>query len=383
MKKYLRLVCNVCDRQVDKLVDNTRVTPDRCTITLNCLGRLYPVEYRSDGQITASPEVGIVDWYPRGSSITSTAGIDPVELIDTSTGSLQQLVLALKLPSDPGPSSTAELTLEARSEVPKEFKQYTFRRDTTFSALSGVEDGAARKVLKFTAWGSNPDLVEVYLNGQKLEQGTGPDDFQVDDGTPSTPAPSNTIVFNTAISPDGTDQVDVIVSKLVPSPQTVLTFHRNQDDPNRLGLGAWENVSHLEVFDGTWQTHYLFTCDIASVSDLKKDSILYPVGTVNVDSAPVGLDAASFMLARRPYSKLDRYTDISVPLDTMGADRDYLKYSEVAGVLTLEVTKTSLQTYFPVAKVVKYNPENTLKTVSTGDAEQLTVDGKTVVGPDR
>jgi hypothetical protein len=89
------------------------------------------------------------------------------------------------------------------------------------------------------------------------------------------------------------------------------------------------------------------------------------------------------MLARRPYSKLDRYTDISVPLDAMGADRDYLKYSEVAGVLTLEVTKTSLQTYFPVAKVVKYNPENTLKTTSTGDAEQLTVDGKTVVGPDR
>ncbi len=380
MKKYLRLVCNVCNRQVDKLVDNTRVTPDKCTITLNCLGRLFPIEYRSDAQITTSVESGVVDWYPRGTTLT-TAGVQEAALVDTSTGSLQQLVLAVKLPADPG-NVHATVTLNARSDRPKEFKQYTFRREATFTTISGIEDGAEKKLLKFTAWGPDPDIVEVYLNGEKLEIGTDPENFQVDDGTPSTPAPSNTISFNSIISPVGVYPVDVIVSKAAAVPGINLVFERNQDDPNRLSLGAWENVSAIQFFEGAWENYYLFTCDIASTIALTKDSIVYPVGTILVDSTVVGLDAAKFLLAKKPFTQIDRYTNLSVPLDTLGADRDYLKYHSVDGVLTLEVTETSIESNFPVGKLIKFNPETTIKTPVEGD-EAIELDGTTVVGPDR
>lgn len=386
MKKYLRLTCNVCKRTTDKLVDNTRFAPDRCTITLRCQGRLFPVEYRSDAQITSAPQIGVTDWYPRGSVPTSSTGPAQQLFVDTSTGQFQQLVMGIALPFDPPPGSTATLTLQTRSETPRDFKSFVFRRDTEFSTLSGVEDGLSQKTLKFRVWGTEPDEVQVYLNGVLLQQGTGPGDYQLDDGTPTPPAPSNTIKFNTPILPVGTYQVEVIVAKAQPVTTRDLVFFRNQDDDARAGTGAWENVSHISRFEGSNRSYYLFTFDIKNNSTLTRNTVLFPVGTVFVDtgvvSQPVSTSDCFFAMSRKPHTKVDRYPDISVFLSDLDSTRDYLKYHEVNGVLSLEVTETALRQHFPPSTVVKFNPEATIKVQVAGEDEQLVVDGKLIVGPD-
>ncbi len=391
MKKYLRLSCTVCNRTIDKLVDNTRATPDRCTITLGCQGRLLPVEYRSDGQITPAPQAGVVDWSPRQTSVNTpvpTAQEAAPKLIDTGTGSLQQLVLGVRLNFNPPAGSTASLSLQERVEVPKSFKSFVFRRENEFSTISGVEDGISQKTLKFRVWGPEPDEVEVYLNGVKLQQGTGPNDYQVDDGSPTPPAPSNTIKFNTPILPVGTFQVEVIVSKATPVTLRTLTFNRNSDNDSRLSLGAWENVSHVERYDDIHGVHnfYLFTFDVKDNAVLARDTILFTFDTVFVNAPPVSLPVAPsdciFMLSREPHTKVDRYPDISVYLSELDATRDYLKYSVVDGVLSLSVTDTSIHTNFPPSVLHKFNPEPTVKVAVAGETEQIVVDGKLIVGPD-
>lgn len=388
MKKYLRFSCTVCKREVDKLVDNSRFVPDKCTITLSCQGRLVPVEYKSDGQITATPEIGVTDWYPRGSTLVQSTPISEPRLIDTSTGSFQQLVLAVKLSADPPSTSTAKLTLQTRAEAPKDFKSYVYRRETEFSTISGVEDGISKKTLKFKVWGTDPDEVSVYLNGVKLQEGTGPSDYQLDDGTPTPPAPSNTIKFNSPILPVGTFQVEVVVSKPQPAITRELTFNRNSDNEARLASGSWENVSHIERISSTGaaERFYLFTYDVKSNPDLTRNTILFPTGSVLVNTGSSSITASLadclFLLSRKPYTKVDRYPDISTRLSDLDASRDYLKYVEVNGVLSLMLTETSLFTHFPPSVVYKFNPENTIKVAVAGDEEQLVVDGKLIVGPD-
>lgn len=386
MKKYLRLTCNVCKRTTDRLVDNTRFAPDRCTITLRCQGRLLPVEYRSDGQITTAPQIGVTDWVPRGSTQQVATVVAEPRLLDTSTGVRQQLVLAVALPSEPPPGSTATLSLQVRAETSKDFKSYVYRRDTEFSTISGVEDGLSQKTLKFRVWGPDPDEVQVYLNGVKLIEGPGAGQYQLDDGSPTPPAPSNTIKFNEPILPDGTYQVEVIVSKAQPAVVQQLVFLRNTDNDARLDLGAWENVSYIERFDGSLRRFYLFTFDVLQNGVLTRDTILFPVGTVFVDtgagSFPIAPSDCFIALSRKPHTKVDRYPDISVYLDALNANTSYLKYHTVNGVLSLEVAETALSQFFPPSVVGKFNPESTIKVQVEGEEEQLVVDGKLIVGPD-
>lgn len=388
MKKYLRLACSVCKRTVDRQVDNTRFAPDKCNITLKCQGRLLPVEYRSDGQIATSPEIGITDWYPRGTQATATTDAVPASFIDTSTGELQQLVLAVRLDAEPATGSTVAVTMETLAETPKAYKSFVFQRSSEFSTISGVESGVSQKTLKFKTWGSEPDQVSVLLNGVKLQEGTGPQDYQVDDGSPNPPAPSNTIKFNSAVLPVGTFQVEVIVSKAVAAITQTVIFNRNADNESRLSLGAWENVSHIERFSDVagLQRFYLFTFDVKSNAVLSRDTILFPTGNVFLSSGAtsqiVSLSNCFFAMSRKPHLKVDRYPDISVYLSDLDPQRDYLKYAAVDGQLALSVTSTSLTTNFPPSSVVRFNPEGTIKVQVAGETEQIVVDGSVVVGPD-
>ena len=386
MKKYLRLVCTTCGRTIDKLVDNRHAVPDKCVITLKCQGRLTPLEYRSNSEISVAPAAGLTDWYPRNDVIASE--VAPIEevLINTSTGSTQQLVLALYLPSAPAASASARLNLNVRSDSPKDYQQFVFRFDTTFKTVSGVETSLEKKTLRFTGYGLDPDLVEVYVNGVKAERGTAADQYQINLGTPSTSAiPPNMVSFNKSISLSGTTQVDVIVSKVVALATRTLTFQKNANVPARQGTGAWENVESYDRFiGGVTKRFYLFTCDIKQTANIDINTILVPSGDVSVDgiATPVSQTDAYFMLARKPYSMLDRYPDTVVCLDTMSIDRDYLKFHLVGGIATLEIAETSVTSLYPPARLNKFVIEHTIKTPLAGATEQITVDGAVIVGPD-
>ena len=372
-KRYLRLTCTNCKREVDKLVDLTHYAPDQCTITLGCEGRLQPVEYRSSGGIAVAPEIGVKDWRPRGPAAYATGALSVTTeqaLVQLETGTLKQLVLAIYSPTEPASAAQHTLPMSITADAPKAYRQYIFRKEGSFTTISGIESGLEKKALRFVATGSNPDQVEVYVNGVKREQGAGAEDYQIYTSDVSA-APPNTILFNALLDSTGNTQVDVIVSKLALASSINLTFKRNKSDESRTSTGAWENISYVDKLEGdVWKRYYLFTLDLDDAS-IPLNSTVVPL-----------VSDAFFLLARQPYSQVDRYSNVAVLLSELSAERNFIKYFTEDGETTMRVTATAISTFFPLLRFGKFTVEKTLKAASLGAVEQLVVDGKIIIGPD-
>ena len=371
MKKYQRLTCTKCRRDIDKLVNITHYSPDSCTITQGCEGRLVPQEYRSSAGIAISPEVGITDWQfvsripgeDKHARATNPAlVVSP--LLNLATGSKNQIVVA-----SPVDGAVINLQFDGKADSPKAYRAYVFRKEGTFTTIAGVESGLEKKALRFNASGENPDVVEVYLNGVKQEPDT---DYIVADGSNSSAAPPNTIVFTETVDQPGIAQVDVIVSKEEVSATYVLEFKRHISDESRRGTGAYENVNSVSALinSNTWKTYYLYTLDLDLI-DVPLNTILIPKDS-----------EAMILLARRPYTQLDRYTTIVIPLEGMNQEVEYLKYYAVDGLPTLQATQESLLQIFPPLRLNKFTVERPITAATTGIEEQLVIDGKVITGPD-
>lgn len=373
MKKYLRLQCSVCLRTTDRLVDITHVTTDKCTITLQCSGVLSNVGYLSNGMITSTPEVGVLDWQARGTKTNLTAELHPEVLIDTSTGTLGQIVLAVRGTS----TAPVIVTLSQQTDAPKSFSQYIYRFENAFKTIAGVESGLEKKALRF----GGSDVVEVFVNGIKMEQGTAPENYQIYGETMKL---QNTVSFNEIISNPGVTQVDVVVSKAVPSTEVQVPFVRNTDDESRLLLGAWENVSALKVLeaDGAWTDWSLYSIDLDTLSTLIKLNSIFTVLSASQSGTVVPLSNIKMVLARKPYSQLDRYINLCIPLSELNSSSSYLKYTAADRVPVLLATSTAITPNYPPFKVQKFNVERTIKTFLPGNSSQVIADTTVVIGPD-
>lgn len=395
MKKFVRLACSICGRSADRLVDLQRVVPDRCTITLNCQGRLFPVQYTSEREITSNPVVGLVDWYPRGSVLqssdaaTSTA---PALLVDTSCGSFKQMVLAVQLDTPPADGSTISLQLAARSASLKDYLLYTYRETINFNSISGVEDGSGLKTLRYDTTSLEPDLVEVFIDGVKLNQGPGIGEYQVYDGTPFSPVPPNTILFNEVVEVNGTAQVDVIVSKFVAAETTGVVFTRYEGDEARISKGSWENISYVDRLvqvgmSSVLKRYYLFAFDVLDNTALDPNTIYYPSGanlTVSWSPTTIPLDRVFLVFSREPHTQIDRQLSVVCDLINLDPTRDYLKYEVLSGVRSMKLTETSLTSIYPPLQIPvasRWVPE-TLLTASTKSETANLIDNEIVVGPD-
>lgn len=380
MKRFLHLVCSVCKRSVDKLVDNTHVTPDRCTITLRCTGRLFPVEYRSNAAIATAPVAGLQDWRPRGTAINTVAeaAAEPFSITSGDVNGFKQLVVAVKTTATLTTSSVATLKLYRQIETTAAFSQFIYRRDTAFSSIEGVESGLEKKTLSYNA--ATQD-VEVFLNGVKLARGTGASDYMLypDGGIP------NSIKFNTPITLPGITQVDVFVkAATVSQTPTTIALHRNHVDTSRTGAGAWENVDSIRYFvNGAWQTYYLFTADIGSASatlTLNSNYTVDPTLTLNYNNSIVSTDTL-ILLSHPPYSQLDRYMAHVVRLASFGDN--LLSYKLDNGSAVLTAPTTTIAKVFPVLRPTYLEAEGLL-TTDPGIAEaQVQLDNDIVIGPDR
>lgn len=388
MKKYVSLKCSTCTRQKDELVDLTHFVPDRCTITLGCEGRLSPVGYTSDGSTVLSvPPTGLSNWYPRGSTITSTKALESDLLYDTSTGSKQQVIIAVPV-NNLGfvPASTAKLTLtlDAEQQTAKDFRQYTFRRSSPFTIINGVEDAQAKKVLRYNLGGANPDQVDVYVNGVKRNLNV---DYFLNDGTIGSAVPPNSVMFAETIT--GTSQVDVIVTKASQSSATTITFSRVIDDEDRVGSGAWEGVDYVtNPVVGDW---VLFYCDFQELSsrfvagsglDVK---LKYSSATVkDFEGGPeYTVTFAALLLARtKVYTELDRQRAKCIPINNLTTNTDYLMVKLVDGVRSMLVTENSAVDLFPVLDVVRFKAPKLVKANLTGNESSAELDNVIINGPD-
>lgn len=327
------------------------------------------MEYLSSGGIAVTAEPGVVDWRPRNTTVTGVATAKEPNLVGLETGSLRQLVLAFAQATPPTNTERRVVQLRSQVDATRVYRQYIFRKEGAFTTLAGVEEGLEKKSLRFTAYGSNRDQVEVYINGVKKEQGTAPGEYRLYDGTTSSPVPPNTVLFNTPIDSSSSTQIDVIVSKEAAVTNVSLTFKRNLHDESRAGKGAYENVDHVLKFeDGSWRKYYLFTLDLSD-SNIPLNSILQPVP-----------QDGFLMLARAPYSHLDRYADTVVMLRGW-SDTDFIKYYTEDNVGTARVTDTAITSFYPPMKMIKFSVEKTIRTPIAGVDEQFVVDGKVITGP--
>lgn len=390
MKRYVSLKCTACARTRDSLIDLARYATDKCTITLGCEGRLFPVGYTSDGStLIGVPPTGLTNWYPRTSTVTSTAEIKGDVLYDTSTGSKRQLILAVSntdIGMVPSAAATITLNLVAEQQIAKDYRQYVYRKTGAFTIVNGMEDGLAKKVLRYTVTGVTPDLVEVYVDGVKRNRGTGAADYQLYDGSVGSAVPPNSVLFNTVIT-GVAPQVDVIVTKAATLSTLTLNLTRMSDDDSRVGIGAWEGVDAVKN-PATSQLFSLFYCDFSEVVGAPVDTKLRVSSTTPstlTDGTSVTLDPAwsSILLSRtKVYTELDRQRALWVPLSTLSSDGNYLVIKLLDGERQLLVTEASVADVFPALEVLRFNVPALRRTGLRGDSESAQLDNSIIVGPD-
>jgi len=375
MKKFQRLFCDTCNRSTDKQIDNVRFVSDKCTITLNCEGRLSPLENISKPEIATAPALGLQDWRPRNvSASTETRTQEPV-FFDISTGSRNQLTIAIPFSGDI-PSSVA-LEFLIKPDAPKEFRKYIFRFDTAFSTIVGVESGSEKNTLRY----SQDELVEVFVNGVKLNRGSNLGDFSIfGDGD----TPVNSIVINGGISNSGTSQVDVIVSKDEEEKTFDLVFLKSSNEEDRIKIDAWENVDAIQVFkNGQFLNHGVYYCDITDNINLNTLFVASKLKYVQ-NNIPVVTNTSDviFLLAQKPFSQIDRLVNAVYPIANMNFDDSYFKFVAVNTKPSLLANQSQIKYSFPHIRVLKFNKEKTLKDAINGIDGILKIDGTQTVGPD-
>lgn len=381
MKKYVTLKCSTCTRQKDELVDLTRFKPDRCTITLGCEGRLSPIGYTSEGtSVLSVPPTGLSNWYPRGTTLSSSKSLQQDSMYNTSTGTKQQIVLAVpvnNLGFVPGPQAKLTLTLEAEQQTSKEYRQYTYRKSTSFTIINGVEDGQTKKVLRYTP----SDQVEVYLNGVKRVRGV---DYELNDGTSTSAVPPNSVMFLSTIT--GTsNQVDVVVTQSTSPDLRNLTFNRAIDDESRAGTGAWEGIGFItSAAIGDW---VLFYCDFAEVSALFTLDVKLRFSSATIVDAPGGptydVTLATMLLSRtKVNTQVDRQRAKWIDVTKLNTETDFLSVKNLDGKRAMLVTEASAQDVFPLLDVVRFKAPSLQTTNLLGDSDSAEFDNFIINGPD-
>lgn len=385
MKRYISLKCNTCARQKDELVDLVHYTPDRCTITLNCEGRLLPIGFTSDGStILDVPPAGVSNWYPRGTALSNTKAVSTDVLYDTSTGQKQQVILAVsnnELGYTPSSDAKIFVKLFAEQQTAKDYRQYTYRRNVPFTIINGVEDNQAKKVLRYSIVGANPDQVEVYLNGVKKTRSV---DYDLYDGTVNSAVPPNSVLFLSTITGSST-QVDIIVTKASAISEVQLAFIKTIDDESRVNLGAWEGVNMVTSPSiGDWS---LFYCDFSEVSSTFTIDVKLTfneatiVNTIGGSEFPVPLSAV--LLSRtKLFTQLDRQRAKCIPLNELNGNNHYMIVKSINGVRSLLITEAAAIDLFPVLDVVRFDAHTLQKTNLTGNADAAELDNELIIGPD-
>ncbi len=386
MKRYVRLSCTTCTRTKDQLIDLTHYTPDKCTITYQCEGRLQPIDYVSNGSpIVGVAPTGVTNWYPRNSTFLSTSTTVAPALRDLSTGQTKQFVVAVERAGGAFPSTaTLELDFEAEQQTPQSFLKYTYKRTVPFTIVNGVEDANAKKVLRYDITGTSPDQVEVYVNGVRRAQGTSSGEYRLYDGTVGSPVPPNSVLFNTAVTGTST-QIDVVVTKQATTNTITMVLERAVDDESRVGTGAWEGVNSVKhIVNGSDRVSDLFYLDFTEASqtlprDVKLRVLAARVITIGSYLAP--LDTVRILLSReKQYLTVDKIRSFVIPISNVTAD-SYMMIKYIDDERRLLCMDSAIQEVFPPIAPQFFDAPSLLSSGTAND-DATDIDNTYIIGPD-
>jgi len=276
----------------------------------------------------------------------------------------------------PGALAELKVTFTTEQQTPNDYRQYTYRRSSSFTTVNGVEDAQAKKVLRYTT----ADQVDVYLNGVKREAGV---DYLLCDGTSTSAAPSNTVLFTFTVT-GSSNQVDVIVSQAASTSTVDIAFSRMVDNEARVGLGAWEGIDSVtSPVHGTWA---LFYFDFSTNTSLKTDvkMLFSSMELRNTPADPwIEVPRACILLSRTAvHTQVDRQRAKWIPILNLITNTEYLVIKLVNNERTLMVTESSAVDVFPVLDVVRLRVPTLMTTNLTGDSSAEELDNQIITGPD-
>jgi len=194
LSKYVVYKCDVCNRQIELLLDGRRPDPIRCNITLRCRGFLDRITIKTTKSSPfPAPVAGLDDFVPRGAPLTtpSISLIAPIQLTINTSSIAQILTMALFrreistnttfsvldvnggtviVETQPAqyvaPAlSYANVALFELTQNLLQFKKFTYTFKSLAQVVRGIDDSAEGLNLRFTV----TDLIRVFVNGIEID----------------------------------------------------------------------------------------------------------------------------------------------------------------------------------------------------------------------
>lgn len=333
MNRYITYQCTVCRRTKDVERDDKRAIPSGCTITKGCGGTLFKIGDKAYAEQT-KPVAGVTDWYPRGTSPSKDTGKTASDYVEMSVSSSGALVIAVKMTTDQA-STIPELTLKIQQRrvetIP--FTQFTFRILVEGTTTVSGRDSQGRN-LRIDSTAQSEGRLRVRVNG-----------VETVDYTVSSSVQASTVTFMQPLPLEGV--VDIIVFNEKEVEEKELTFATNRTIAVNDLSGAWGNVRWVNrlnplLSEPNEERFWLYTC--TSTASLPSSARIKVVGLYN-GTALFNPERAVFLLASTPYSHVDRYLGLVIPLPTLQEDFDILTSSKPTRDFTTD--KTNIVSVYP------------------------------------
>ena len=289
MTNFITYQCNKCLRTTDIEQNNTHAFINKCNITLNCLGKLSPVNTKQTRNILGTSNAfNLVNY-----GITQSQNISKNSLIDlnsavNSINGNNGLTIAMLTTSIASAPSTISLNFEINSNSNNQnFIEYDYSL-SNFNQISGKDNSSLQKILKF----ANTDTVVVYLNGIQLEQSR---DYNL--------SPSGFII---SLSQTVISKSNVRILVYSSSAKTYTNSIIFEQHSSTTSSSAWSNVQSILIGTQTW---VLYSCN----------SFNLPIGTqLNIDpNTFVQYSDIIFLLANPNFTSIDRNLFNVIPFSNL------------------------------------------------------------------
>jgi hypothetical protein len=348
MNRYITYQCTVCRRTKDVERDDKRAIPSGCTITKGCVGTLFKIGDKAYAEQTKSV-AGVTDWYPRGTSPTKDAQQVTSDYVEMQVSSSGALVIAVKMTAAQAnaiPEFTLKIQQRRVETIP--FTQFIFRifkietvtqpgqEDEVTTVVSG-RDSQGRN-LRIDSTAQSEGRLKVRVNGVERT------DYIV---TATGQASSISIPGELKLE----SVIDIIILSEKEVEEKELTFVTNRTIAVNDLSGAWGNVRWVDrlnplLSEPNEERFWLYTC--TSTAALPSSARIKIVGLYNGDVL-FDPEWAVFLLASTPYSHVDRYLGLVIPLPVLQEDFKILTSNKSTRDFTTD--KTNIVSVYPPLRI--------------------------------
>lgn len=335
MKKFITYRCTICNRNIDKQINNLQPFVNKCDITLNCRGRLKPIRVKNVKNILPTRS-GLNDWIPRDRELIDQVLLEQETFSGIEASFENHLVLAVKQNNI---SEDLQLIFSVQHEKNFDYIEYTYNVDPGTISISGKDNSVNNQILKYTV----EDDILIYVNGQQIAESSNSDGFTrtlVNDV-------GYLINFNSPISKKSLVKVVVYKYQII-SISNPISFTRNENLNSNRG-NAWDNINEVSI---NGEKYNIYIC--SDITNITKNSRLnlYPAEN------DLDLSEAFFLLSRPNYTCKDRNVWQLVPLNNLVEDVTYIKSYIKNKSYKLDVTNRAIiDLASPISYVQFKNPD--------------------------